>query len=123
MSVEGLMNQAVTLRRRTGFTRENGEATPIWSTLTTTMYLEPKEGTEEGGAGSGLGLGSTVSGRHTPIGQWLGIGRSTVDFDSWQEVLYGDLTLEISSPVREMWNPRTQTISHKEMDLLEIDQQ
>lgn len=116
-----MMRQQVTLRRRVGFTRDEiGDPTPLFTEVATTMYLEPVTGVEEGGLSSGMEQRN--SGRHTPVGTWFGVGSREIEFDSWQEVVYGDHVLEISSPVRPMFNPRLGVVSHIEMDLVEIDQ-
>jgi hypothetical protein len=103
------MTQSVTLRTPSGDIRDGiGGSTPTYASMSTTMYIEPKTGTEE------------MADRNTPIGDWLGIGRKDVNFDSWDQIVYGTHVFDIVSPVRPFYNPTTLVISHIEMDLQEV---
>ena len=110
MDIEMVLNQPVTLRTPNGAVRDEiGGATTVYATTTTTMYLEPKSGKED------------MAGRNTPIGDWLGVGRKEVNFENWDQIVYGEHVFDIISPIRPYWNPITQALSHYEMDLQEVD--
>lgn len=120
MSVTALMAQTVTLRKLSGYDRgATGDAEPTFTESTTRMYLEPRSGSEEGGLQT---AGGAISGRHTGLGEWFGVGDASVDFDSVDAVVYEGKVLKLASPARPMFNPRSGRISHQEMDLQEIDQ-
>lgn len=105
------MTQAVTLRTPATEVQDAvGGVTYTYDTLETLMYLEPSDGRED------------EPDRDTPIGNWFGAGLASVDFQSWSQVLYGDKVLHIIAPPRLIWNPRTASVSHVELDLQEIDQ-
>lgn len=109
MTVESRMTQSVTLRTPNGEVRDGiGGSQPIFASMTTTMYIEPKSGTED------------RANRNTPIGDWLGLGRKDVDFDSWDQIIYGTHVFDIVSPARPFYNPTTLALSHLEMDLQEV---
>lgn len=109
MSVEELMNQAVTLRRLIGETRTaTGASEPVYEETTTTMYLEPKSGSE------------AEADRNTGLGAWFGVARASDDFDHWDQVLYGPHVLDITAPLRPHWDPRAEADSHIELDLREV---
>ncbi len=109
MTVESMMTQPVTLRTPNGETRDAiGGSTPTFATMSTLMYLEPRKGTEE------------RADRNTPIGDWLGVGRKDVDFDSWDQILYGAQVFDIVAPARPFYNPTTRALSHIELDLQEV---
>jgi hypothetical protein len=105
------MNQAVTLRVRTGETETGdiGETTPTFDETTTTMYLEPRTSNEQ------------QADRNTPITDWLGMGPADIVFTAWDQVVYGAHTFDIIGDPRPMWNPRTGEVSHWEMSLQEVD--
>ena len=110
MSIEALMNQPVTLRTPSGGTRDEiGGLIPGYTTLTTTMYIEPKSGKED------------MADRNTPIGDWLGVGRKEITFENWDQIVYGSHVFDIVSPIRPYWDPVRQVLSHYEMDLQEVD--
>jgi hypothetical protein len=111
VSVEELLTQAVTLRRLSGETRSpTGASEPTYETTTTVMYLEPKlEGSSE-----------AEGDRNTGIGAWLGVALASDDFDHWDQVLYGGKVLDITAPLRPMWDPRAGAVSHVELDLREV---
>lgn len=111
MSVEELMNQAVTLRRLTGETRTaTGASEPVYEETTTTMYLEPRlEGSSEAEAD-----------RNTGIGAWFGVARASDDFDHWDQVVYAGKVLDITAPLRPHFDPRAGENSHIELDLREV---
>lgn len=110
MSIEALMNQSVTLRTPDGDSRDDiGGATITFTTLATTMYLEPTSGKED------------KAGRNTQMGQWLGVGRKEIDFDSWDQIIYGDHTFDIVSPSKPFYDPITHALHHYEMDLEEVE--
>ena len=112
MTVEGLMRQTVTLRKLTGHDHDGADSVPAYTESTTEMYLEPVSGEEDPGG----------AGRNTPLGDWRGVGRKDVDFDSWDLVVYDGKVLDIVSPSRPFFNPRIGAGSHVELDLREIDQ-
>jgi hypothetical protein len=108
VSVEAVMTQAVTLRRLSGETRTAiGSSVAVYDTAATTMYLEPRSGNE------------TEADGNFGVGDWLGIGRNTVDFDHWDQVVSGSTTFDIVAPVRPMYHPGV-GVSHIEMDLREV---
>lgn len=111
MSVEEMLTQTVTLRRRSGETRTaTGASEPTFEEATTTMYLEPRaEGSSE-----------AEGERNTGMGTWLGVARASDAFDHWDQVLYGDKVLDITAPLRPMWDPRAGAVSHVELDLREV---
>jgi len=119
MTVESLMVHEVTLLSQSGQTQSSsGEATVNYTSIETTMYLEPTHG----GAGSGWTAGREENAdRNTPIGDWLGIGRASIDWDSTQRILFGAHTFDVVAPPRYMPNPRLDTISHVELSLQEVD--
>lgn len=95
------------------YTRDSsGGAVPTFEETAETMYLEPFTGSREGG--------EVEVQRETPHGQWTGIGRASVDWSSWDEVIYGDITLRIFGTVKPIWNPRLGEESHVEMELREV---
>jgi len=109
------MTQPVTLRKRQDpdldIRDAIGGAEPTYSELETTMYLEPvgdRRSRED------------LDDRNTGMGQWLGVGRTTIEWHNWDQVVYGELTLDIVAPIRHMHNPRLNRESHVEMDLQEI---
>ena len=118
MSLAALMNQLVTLRTRSGETRDDiGGAVLTYTTTTTFMYLEPTHG----GQTSGFGAGKEANvERNTPIGDWLGLGDPDLDWSSWDQVVYGSRVFDIIAPPRYMPNPRLGTISHVELSLQEV---
>jgi hypothetical protein len=73
------------------------------------MYIEPKSGKED------------MANRNTPIGDWLGIGRIEINFENWDQIIYGEHVFDIVSPVRPFYNPRNHADDHWEMDLQEVD--
>jgi hypothetical protein len=120
MSVESLMVHEVTLLSQSGETQSSsGEVTVTYSSAATTMYLEPTRG---GAAGGSWGAGREEDAdRNTPIGDWLGIGRADIDWDSTQRITYNEHTFDVIAPPRYMPNPRLGTISHVELSLQEVD--
>jgi hypothetical protein len=110
MTVEDLMTQAVTVRRPTGFDQSpSGEPFPIFTESQTVMYLEPKQDTRRSTEALEVG--------YVPTALWLGVGRADFDFQSHDQIVYGDTVFDIIAPVRPMTDPLTATVSHKEMDL------
>lgn len=109
MSVESRMTQSVVLRTPNGEVRDGiGGSEPTFSMMTTLMYIEPRHGKEQS------------ADRNTPIGDWLGLGRRDVDFDSWDQIVYGDHVFDIVAPARPFYNPTTRVVSHIELDLQEV---
>lgn len=118
MSVEALMTCVVTLRKQSGETQsDTGEATLTYTSLATTMYLEPSHG---GGGSSFIAGREDMANRNTPIGDWFGIGRVADDFGSWDQIVYGEHVFDIIAPPRPFGNPRTQVTSHVELSLQEV---
>ncbi len=117
MTVESLMVHEVTLLTQSGESQnEIGEVAVTYSELETTMYLEPTRG-----GGTGFSAGSEEDAeRNTPVGDWLGLGRADIDWDSTQRVIFGEHTFDVIAPPRYMPNPRLDTISHVELSLQEI---
>lgn len=110
MSVVTMMNQAVTLRKLSGFSRDNvGGAEPTYDELDILAYLEPQPP---------IGLeGEDVQNGNTEMGRWLGSLPADTDMTGWDQLVYGELVLEFTGPPRPMWNPRTHTVSHIEVSL------
>lgn len=109
MNIAPYLNQSVTLRRISGETRDSlGEPTLTYTETTTTMYLEPLRGRED------------EAQRNSGAGEWLGVGLADVDFHEWDQVVYGSRTFDIVAPVRPLFHPRLQTVTHQEMDLREV---
>ena len=107
--IEDLMQQTVTLRRISGETRDSmGSSTLTYTETTTTMYLEPRSGRENG------------EDRGTGAGEWLGVGRADVTFSDHDQIVYGSLTFDIVAPIRPFFDPRREAVSHVEMDLREV---
>jgi len=50
------------------------------------------------------------------------MGKISVDFSTWDQIVYNGTVLEIVSPPQRIYNPRTRRDSHWEMFLREIDQ-
>lgn len=103
------MNQSVTLRTPTGDPGNTIAGTETtYTEATTTMYLEPRSGRED------------TPNRNTPIGDWLGVGLASVDWDSWQQVVYGVHVFEIVAPPRPFYDPLLGADHHVELDLQEV---
>lgn len=109
MSIEALMNQPVTLRSLSGYTRDTiGGAEPTYTETSTTMYLEPRAGREQ------------MQDRNTPIGDWLGVGRASIAWDSTNQIVYGLHVFDVVAPPRTFYDPVTGIDSHVELDLQEV---
>jgi hypothetical protein len=120
MSVEQFMNQRVTLQRHTGVQVKpgatHGEAEPTYTNVTTEMYLEAT-----GPAGRSPGREFRPD-RNTPISEWFAMGKLSIDFSTWDQIVYNGSVLEIVSPPQLIYNPRTKRNSHWEMFLRQVDQ-
>jgi len=100
----------VTVLNQSGETQSSsGEVTTSYSGVETTMYLEPKSGTEE------------AADRNTPIGDWWGVCRESDGVTSTSRILYGAHTFDVVAPPRPMPDPFLDIISHVELDLQEVD--
>lgn len=116
MTLAALLNQTVTLRSPSGETRDEiGGSSRTFTEATTQMYLEPGSGTGRGGGGE-----EQQPDRQTPIGDWFGVGLASVDWDSWQQVVYGDHVLDIVAPPRPFVRGLTGVEDHVELDLREV---
>ena len=110
MSLSALMTQRVTLNRTTGLQRDAiGGTTPVITSTSVLAYLEPRSGTED------------LADRNTGIGDWLMILPAGVDVIGWDSVDYGTRHFEIVAPPRPEYNPTTQSLSHWELDLQEVE--
>ncbi len=110
MTVEALMVQPVTLQIPSGETENSvGEVFPTYDEVPDLMYLEPKHSQE------------VLQDRNTPITDWIGYGRAEVEFVSTWRVVYGGHIFEVQGDPRPWFDPRTGVLSHKEIDLREVD--
>jgi hypothetical protein len=108
MTVESLMTQSVTLLRPAESGRD--DIGGVQTTETPTVvdgYLEPVMSTE-------------VDQNSHPVGAWRLYVAAGTDVASVDRVTYGVHAFEVTGPPREMWNPRTEAVSHIELDLQEV---
>jgi hypothetical protein len=109
MSVESLMVHEVTLRTPSGETQnEIGEATISYTEMATEMLLQPVGGKED------------RADRNTPMGDWKGFGKASIDWESWQQVVWDGRTFDIVAPPEPHTNARLDVLSHYQIDLQEV---
>lgn len=95
-----------------------GEQQATYTDEATTVYLEP-------GTGAGRAYSSRMESeadRNTPIGEWFGVVRGSLDPQSGDRCIYQGKILQMIGPPAPFTNPTTGELSHVEVSLREIDQ-
>lgn len=110
MAVEDLMTQALTFLRQSSATRDaiGGSAPAVEAELVVDGYLEPVSGTED------------MVDRNTQVGDWWAAVPASADVDGWDRMTHDGRTFDVIAPPRPIYNPRTQAVSHQELDLREV---
>lgn len=108
--IEGLLNQPLTIQRRSTTTTDDyGNDVPgTTSSVTTVGYVEQTQATE-----------ITVD-RDTFVTDWRVFLAAGTTIDGSDRILHGAKTLEVVGAPHEVWNPRSRRTHHTEVRCVEV---
>ncbi len=110
MSIGGLLNQSLTIQRRSSTTTDEygNEVPTTTSTVAALGYVEQVTAEEV-----------TVD-RETYVTDWRVFLPAGTAVDGSDRIVHGSKTLEVVGAPHEVWNPRTKTIHHTEARAREV---
>ena len=110
MSLDRLLNQPLSIERRSGTTTDayGNEVPGTTATVVTVGYLEQTDATEV-----------TVD-RDTFISTWRAVLHPTEGIDGTDRITYAGAVYEVVGKPHSVWNPRRAAVHHIECRLVEV---
>lgn len=111
MSFSGLLTQTVEILPydETGVDDYNDPAPDFGDPISSPAYLEKRQSNEDN------------RDRETAVSGWLLFLPASAAIDYRDRVRYGDMTFEVDGTINEVWNPRTASVHHIEVDLALVE--
>lgn len=111
MSLSKLLNQPLSLHKNSGSTKDeygNTLATDLGDAISIVGYLEQVNSVE------------TVLDRDTIVTHWQAFFPAETDVSAFDRIVFGGQTFEVDGAPWQVYNPRTQAVSHIQTKLIVV---